>query len=401
MAITVQILGEDVQLSGNPVEILCTGGSTPAGSKNYQILLKIISQDGKLENFPKTAVVTPNAAGEALFDISGYVDQPVKRKFQYPVSGATQSYPTEAFNIQVQAGETWMDEDGITQTTWGSISDVFQILKGGSPPRQLALWNDASTNFYQIYLQGGKWLTHRPWGDFVHPEQPVKLYFMVISNVSATYKVKAVYHDFSEEIYSTPVALDTDYLYEFNCNPVDLGINMENGAGNKIYFFDVWLESGGAAISESRRFHFDHKYCERPFFVLFANSIGGIDDVYFGGYTSEKFGMTSNTAFKRQTRDATVYDRTLVTTAKEGQNKWELNTGYKATGQILHLRDLILARDVWLLYPLLTPTNRIIIPVAVTGFDDVIIDRKKDIHSVTIEIEEAHSSQFNFDNRLY
>src|SRR5690554_3120571 len=142
MAISVTILGENVQLSGNPVEIECSGGSAPAGSRNYQILLKIISQDGKLEKFPKVDAITPDSAGKALFDISGYVDQPVKRKFQFPVSGVIQSYPTEAFNIQVQAGETWMDEDGVTQTTWGSVSEVFQILKGGSPPRQLALWTE-------------------------------------------------------------------------------------------------------------------------------------------------------------------------------------------------------------------------------------------------------------------
>ena len=60
MTITANILGAAVQLSGNPVWIKCTGGSAPAGSSNYTLLLKIISQDGKLDGAPYTDAIMPD-----------------------------------------------------------------------------------------------------------------------------------------------------------------------------------------------------------------------------------------------------------------------------------------------------------------------------------------------------
>ncbi len=401
MAITVNILGEDVQLSGNPVEIECTGGSAPANSKNYQILLKIISEDGKLEKFPKTAVVTPNAAGEALFDISGYVDQPVKLAFQYPPSGAGTSYTTQAFNVQVQAGETWMDEDGITQTTWGSISDVFQILKGGVSQLQLNMMRDASSNFYQFYLANGKWLTARPWGDFVHTAQPVKLWFMPIANASATFKVNAMYMDGSEDLYSSAISLNTNNLYEFNCNAVLLGKDAINGDGSKMSFFDVWLEVGGSLISDKRRFTVDWKYCERPNFLLFANSLGGIDDVYLSGYIQDKFNVEGSTAFKRGTRTDTVKDPTIIVTNRQGQNRWTVNTGYKSLTTMQYLRDLLVSKQAWYVYTNVVGANPRIVPIVVENADLVLANRIEDLWDMEITFSEAHTSNFTFDNRSF
>lgn len=401
MAISVNILGEDVQLSGNPVEVECSGASAPVDSRNYQVLLKVISQDGKLENLPKTDAIHPATDGKALFDISGYVDQPVSLAFQYPLSGAVKSYATQAFNVQVQAGESWLDADGILREEWGSVSDVFQILKGGVSQRQLNMMRDAGSNFYQFYLQGGKFLTARPWGDFVHPTQPVKLWFMPIANASATLKIKAVYMDGSENIYSAGVSLNTDNLYEFNVNPMLLGVDAETGAGSKMNFYDVWLESGGNEISEKRRFTVDWIYCERPIFLFFANSLGGIDDVYFSGYVQDRFGLEGATAVKPATRNDTVLDPTLIVTSKSGQNKWTINTGWKTLGTMQYYRDLMVSRQAWYLYSNMTQTSFNVIPVIVDPGDKTLYDRKEDLWSLELEISEGHTSQFTFDNRSF
>ena len=401
MSITVNILGEDVQLSGNPVEIECSGGSAPAGSRNYQIVLKIISQDGKLEKFPKVDAITPDSAGKALFDISGYVDQPVNLQFQFPLSGAVKSYSTQAFNVQVQPGETWMDEDGITQEQWGSVSDVFQILKGGLSQMQLNMMRDAGTNFYQFYLANGKWLTARPWGDFVHPTQPVKLWFMPIAGASATLNSKAVYQDNSEDTYTAAVTLSADNLYEFNVNPLLLGKPDVNTNGSPINFFDVWLSAGGTDISDRRRFTVDWKYNERPNFLFFANSLGGIDDVYLSGFIQDRFNVEGSTAFKRATRTDTANDPTIIVTNKQGKNHWTVNTGYKSLPTMQYLRDLLVSKQAWYVYSNAVGGNHRIVPVVVENADLVLADRKEDLYAMEIAFSEAHTSKFTFDNRSY
>ena len=401
MAITANILGGAVQLTGNPVWIRCTGASRPAGSTDYKILLRVTNPDGKLKGAPFVDAIAPDDNGEAMFNISGYVDQPVSADFQYPVSGAYVAHPTKAFNIQVEAGESWIDEDGILQESYGGISDVFQMLKGGNNPRQLSIMESAGTNFYQTYLEEGRFLTPRPWSDFVHPTQPVKLWFMVTENKSATLHIRGVYYDGTEDEYTTPVSLITDNLYEFNCNPADMGLDLENENGSKMYFFDVWLTVGESMISDSRRFCFNWSYCERPYFLLFANSIGGIDDVYLGGFAKENTRIEGNLIYKPRQRGDSVFEPTLVSTNRQGQNVWEINTGYKQSTEMLYLRDMMVSRQAWLLYPNLAVTGYTIIPVNVENTDVVLVDRKKNIWETTIHLAEAHSSQYSFDNRLY
>ena len=75
MSITATISGGLVQLTGNPVRIQCTGGSAPADVSDYKIMLRIISEDGKLNGAPFIDAIAPNIGGEAWFDISGYVKE--------------------------------------------------------------------------------------------------------------------------------------------------------------------------------------------------------------------------------------------------------------------------------------------------------------------------------------
>lgn len=399
MAITATISGGDVQLTGNPVWVQCTGGSAPAGSSEYKILLKIISQDGKLYGAPFIDAIAPDAGGEAWFDISGYVDQPVDAQFEFPVANPVVSYATQAFNIQVQTGERYIDENGDLQETWGATSSVFQMLKGGLNPRQISAMNDAGTNYFETYLQNGLFLTPRPQGNFVHPTQPVKLWFMVTAGVSTTFNVKGYYDDETTDSYSSAVNLSTDSLYEFNCNPADLGLTLEP-SGKKMTHFDVWLGAEGAEISDVRRFHFNWEYCERPYFLLFANSLGGVDDVFMGGAVKEGIKVDGNVVYKPQERSASVFERTLITPNRSGQTYWQLNSGYKSSTEMLFLRDMLVAKQVWLLDPNLSVSNYRIVPVTIESSSAELVDRSKDLYEVTIEVAEAHKSKFTNDNRL-
>ena len=86
MAIDVNIKGGTVQLSGNPIEIECSGGAAPTGSTGYVILLRVISTDGNLFGAPFEDAKAIDDSGKATFKIQAYADQPIKKKFQYPVT---------------------------------------------------------------------------------------------------------------------------------------------------------------------------------------------------------------------------------------------------------------------------------------------------------------------------
>jgi hypothetical protein len=222
---------------------------------------------------------------------------------------------------------------------------------------------------------------------------------MPVSNITCDYNVKGFYDDGTNVEYQTSVNLNVDSLTEFNCNPANLGLQLEP-TGKRMLYFDVCLKVDGIAISDTRNFYFDWRYCERPYFLLFANSIGGIDDVFMAGYATEDFSVTSITMQKPQKADATVFEPTLFNTKKEGQNIWSLNTGPKTSTQMLHLRDLLLAGQIWILYPTLNVTTKMIIPVNISEFSDTLIDRLTNLWSANIKVYEAHMTGFSFDNRL-
>jgi hypothetical protein len=86
---------------------------------------------------------------------------------------------------------------------------------------------------------------------------------------------------------------------------------------------------------------------------------------------------------------------------KTGRNAWSINTGFKSATQMLHLRDMLLSREVWLLYPNNGVTSYYIIPVNVANSQTELVDRQTDLWNMTVELREAHNSRFSFDNRLY
>ncbi len=165
-------------------------------------------------------------------------------------------------------------------------------------------------------------------------------------------------------------------------------------------FFDVFLESGGVLYSDNRRFQLDWKHCERPCFILFQNSIGGIDDVFLGGRGVDKFNIEKTAVTKPRERNARVYDPTIVTPHSSGQNSWLINTGYKSITQMLHLRDMLVSRQKWLLFPNLNVTVYMVIPIIIDNSESLLVDYSKDMHELDLEISEAEKSQFSFDNRL-
>jgi hypothetical protein len=399
--ITATISGGAVQLTGNPVRILCTGGAAPANSSEYKIMLRVISTDGKLEGAPfDPDAITPDSNGEALFDISGLVDEPVTAVFQWPVSSAVQAYPTQAFNIKVQPGERYIDENDLLVETWGAESAEFQMLKGGLSPRQVAVMKDAGFTFYAKYIQAGKFLTARPQSSAVHPLQPVKLWFMPDGNNNSTLKMAGYYDDGSQEVKSANAFMNTDYLYEFNVNPVRLGFTLEP-TGKRMLYFDVWLEYNGSLLSETFRFVFDWRPCERPVYLMFANTFGGVDDVFLSGYIQDKFTTEGAVSYRPQQLTDTVYTPTLLSLDKTGRNRWSINSGWKSITEIQYLRDLLVAKQAWYLYTNISQTTTSIIPITEITAGEVLFNRREDLYSIQIDFAEAHESKHSFDNRSF
>jgi hypothetical protein len=272
------------------------------------------------------------------------------------------------------------------------------MLKGGLSPRQVASLRASGGTFYSKYIQAGKFLTARPWGDYVHPNQPIKMWFMVIVNFTPYFKIKAYYNDGSDQTAQSETSFDDDSLIELNCNPATHGLVLEP-TGKRMEYFDVWLEHYGSAVSEVRRFQIDWNYCERPVFLMFANTFGGVDDVYLSGYIKDKFATKGNISYRPQQPTDTVYSPTLLQLDKTGQNKWTINSGWKSLTTLQYFRDLLVSKQAWYLYTSLSQSVTNIIPITDITADEILVDRKNDMYNIDLSFSEAHESKHSSDNR--
>ena len=171
--------------------------------------------------------------------------------------------------------------------------------------------------------------------------------------------------------------------------------------GYRMEYFDVWIEVANVAISESRRFQINWNPCERPVFLMFANTFGGVDDVYLSGYIQDKFSTNGAISYRPQQLSDTVYTPTLLQLDKTGRNRWSINSGWKSITHLQYLRDLLVAKQAWYLYTNISQTTTSIIPITEITAGDVLFDRKEDLYSIQIEFSEAHESKHSFDNRSF
>ena len=401
MALEIFVLPNTLALSGNPVWVTFFGDEPPAGVTGYKFMLKIESTNNMLTGAPFYEAVAPSSTYTARLNIQSYLDKAVKYEFSYPVTTACLTYPYHTHVVVITAGISYIDSSGVLHETWNETSKELTLIKGGVSQRQVALWRATNQSFNTVYITAGKFLTQRPQDDIVQPMQPVKLWnFNDGTHEINTLRLVCRYSDGSTVTENIDIYQESGYLYELNVNPANHAISLVNENGAELLDWSAALYNNNTVKSDIRRFAYDLRYCERPFWIMFANSLGGIDDVYLSGYAVENFDVQGDEGYKPVQYDDDIYDRTLVVPNKQARNTWKINTGPKLATQMFHLRDLLVSREVWLIYPSNFVTAYHVIPVNITNNQVEIIDRKLDHYSLDIEITEAHSSQFNFDNSL-
>lgn len=398
MALSLSIPGGAVQLSGNPIWCKVSGAVPPAGSRNYELLIKITSTDGVLKGGPFVDSISPDSNGEALFDISGYVNQPMPVNFEWPMVGAVKAYIDAAYNISVIFGEHYIDSNGVPQTNWAhnDYSQNVQIIKGVLPDSEVAQYNDAETTFFEEWIEKGRFLTRQPDNMMVSPTQPVKLFLMspYPANQAVIFYITAKYADDPDglltEYFTHNSELFRDGLFEFNASPSHNGIPVEK-EGKPILSFQVGfvnLSDPGFGAVDLRNYLVDHAYYEHNNYLFAANSPGGVDVLWLTGEVKITTDITGTEGYKPLPQGASARTHTIVTTSRSGRRKYIVNSGYKSKAEILGFEDVYLSRALWLLH------NGTLIPVTLANKEYLLSDSMEDVDSVELELLEGHNRKF-------
>lgn len=387
---TLTVPGGTYLLSGNPVYVEVAGGNPPQGSSHYRLLLKVTSVDGDLRGAPFVDAIAPDVQGKALFDISGWVDQPPRRSFSWPLSGGINPFGESVYDIQLTPGQMYIDDQGNLQESWGAASDSYFVLKGGLPPQVLAGFNARGTSFDQQYVQGGKFLTLQPDNLVVSPLQPVKLWIVSSITTECEFRTRAYWEDGSwwEDAKPGHVLYRSIY-HEVECYPPHndhLNLPMVKANGARMTHYQSWFEG----LSEVRTFVVDHRVCQSNNYLFFVNRLGGIDCLWLSGGVQTGHRTSQVLASRPLIRGFDAWDRGIVA-SKATQPTWSINSGYKRPAEMAALVDLLGSNQVWLLEGTGPLSDARPLPVTITNSQDVLTTWDGDnLQEVTLELALAY-----------
>lgn len=368
------------------------GAAIPAGSTRYKVLLRVISVDGDLEGGPFTDGKAP-VGSEAWFNISGYVDQPLEKRFEWPLAGGLNAYHEDTRVVTFQAGESYIDANDNLVENWEVPSLGYFVVKGGVGPRMQGKYNEAAISFYQDFVIGGKFLSWMPQTQVVHPNQPVKLWLLAAEGMDTLLHIKAFYEDGSEYDWVNPHTLYKDIMHEINCLPYHSGwdhMPAVKPGGIRMTRYQVWIEG----VTETRTFVVDHSYHEQNNFLFTLNSLGGVDVIWLNGEVTAGFETRSVEAARQFTRTGNSKERTIIVASRTGRRTWKINSGWKSRQEIEALGDALLAKQAWLLHDGGAYNGGTLYPVNIQNSSTPLTHTMNDLQSVEIELVEAHDSQY-------
>lgn len=383
------IYGGIVQLSGNKVEIEVTNDDLKGESP--RALLKAISTDGAvaggpfIDSKPWSPLTIPIAgSGMAIFDFSEYLDAPVDYGFTFPYGESfAVKHPLRAFDLDILAGGSYIDNVPASATfgkkieQWQDVANAvsIRILKGGMSQDRQGQYHEACTNFYQDFILGNKFLTHRPNNQRISYNQPVRLWYLLPGTEAVTRALYVSYKLPDGDIVNTMrlITLEPDGLYEFILDP-----GHWNLPANTTEFTVFQLEdiegSYLTLIGEPRTFIIDSTHYENNTFLFFANSLSGIDDTWFTGAVTLGLNIEGETGMQAQDRNATTRDRSVVVTSKSGSRKWSIFPGNRLNvAEMEALQDLLYSKFIWIVW------NGKTIPVNLESGEFELTDSMRDL----------------------
>jgi hypothetical protein len=400
--IDFSIYGGTVQLSGNQVEVEVTNDAITGESP--RALLKATSTDGAVPGGPFKdsrdwrPLDTPvEGSGKAVFDFQEYLDAPPDWDFTFPYGASVAiKHPLRAFDIDILAGASYIDDDPLS-ATYGQKIEAWQapeeavsmrILKGGLSQDRQSQYNEANTNFYQDFIQGNKYLTNRPNNQRISYNQPVRLWYLLPGAVQVTRALYIVYtlDDGTAGATMRSITIDPDGLYEFILDPLfwDLPTNTAS--------FTVFQMENLAIVGEMRTFYIDSDYYENNTFLFFANSLSGIDDVWFTGAVKLTLSTEGETGLQQLDRTATTRDRSVIVTGKTGSRKWSIFPGNRLNvADMESLQDLLYSKFIWIVW------NGKTVPVNLENGDFDLTDTKRDLiinDELELVFTEGHKNNY-------
>ncbi|QHL87401.1 hypothetical protein GU926_08120 [Nibribacter ruber] len=259
--------------------------------------------------------------------------------------------------------------------------DTQYVLYGGLDTTEMLL--DTFFSSYQVNRKPFfTWDLPVKW---VYADQPEFLYFMPNSFDLAGFTVKARvrFSDGTSATYDVH-AVNGVKRFELYCLPVghgQLGLDLKK-PGIAVKSWDLYVQDPlGKVISETRRYHLLEDFGEKRRYLLYANSLGGINTLVATGRAKKKFDPDSSSLERNLLPGSRADRHELEVFSKTGKSTMELSTGYRSQHEVETFEDFLLSQRVWLV-----EKDRYT-PVYVIDKNHKLLDENEDTGYIDFEVQ--------------
>ncbi len=267
-------------------------------------------------------------------------------------------------------------------------SGYYYMLHGGKPGDIV----DAGALAF-VFVQHA--YTRADGGTFYKPvtsDQPDWLYVWVHSAVTdVEFEVEVLWDEGStttETVSGTPYDLDAKTLYWISCGPEQYDLDgFTPPAADAKPLTLTFRMTGVAGLGATTLAEVNYKIIpcgDFKMFLLMDNGLGGCESVLMHGKKRLKYEGARDVARRLRWTDYNVATGDLLAYNQEGQQMWELNTGWHPKWYIEHLRQMLLG-SLWIID---TDNKRFLSVIADTKTVDVQQDDQQ-LYNLSLTVRAA------------
>ena len=340
--VVVQLLSGRYYWSRNPVEVTLDAGDAyrlnPTTKPNLsfvaEVWLEPVYLSGVFLQVGPRLEQPADGLGRTTFDVRGQLDAYLADLLPAPTGELLERADPLFRRFYLKTAEQFGDP--VPAVAALASARVQFVLRGGLPEEE------ALAGTWFTYQAAAKpFLTWDPDYQRLLPTQPAYLSYQHLGAAGALQLVRRVRHlDGSAtagEVVATVPGARRFEVYTLRVGPAALGLTGEEVAG-----YDVWVaDAQGTVLSAVRHFELERAYYPQQRFVLYTNSLGGVNSLAMVGQAKHALEVVSREAarprYDPQLGDTVTYDRL-------GQPTLSLVSAKRRRAQAYADQDVLLSR---------------------------------------------------------
>ena len=286
----------------------------------------------------------PNESNEVDFNFS--VPLTSALQFHIPKFGAANYYRNNAAKSYYTK---YAESFGFPTTITAYKKTATKLVLLGAQNFVTAAQETFETNYISTPPQ--KFITNMPNGTVVSQEQAQYLSFYVYDTVTIKLFVQLFYTDNSSEIVEVntydPITTPGIYTFAVGYSQLSLDDYKVSTKTVKAYTVTFWDASADEIYTQSQSFDVDQMPQLFARHILFFNSFGLPETIYFTGKQTKNVQFKSDLVRKADLQFDTengIYEGEFTESNNELQFGYELNSGWRSADWINYFTDFILSR---------------------------------------------------------